>query len=130
VLVAGMGAGGNAMLPAQAQRGAHRGLVPGVPTAGDVGGADQGNDPGVVAAALAQVAVEVDRAGHRHVSSASRRRASRALAAAASRRACEAVQGRKRSVAPGAAWASRCRSALATWPSRRYPPMVCASAIN
>ena len=73
--VAGMRAGSDAMRGTQSQRRADRVRVAGMRAAGDVGGRDQRHELGVVAAAFAEVAVEVDggQGGHSSVGSSSQR---------------------------------------------------------
>src|SRR5690606_39322024 len=104
---------------AQAQRDrlAHAARVAGVAAGGDAGRTDAGHDRGIVAAAFAEVAVEIDAGSHAARVLASMARAMRCRRWRCSALAAQAwagVQGRKRSRAPGRICASSGMSARMT----------------
>ena len=114
--IAGVGAGRHAEAPAGAQRGAHALRVAGMPATGDRGRADALQQRVVIAAALADVGVQVDQASG-HPSVLRNRRSSRCWSSQRSR-AVSRSTGANCSRSPGRSWASFQRSAAISWPMR------------
>ena len=118
ILVAGVSANRDAVLECEADRCTHRRVIAGMATACDVCRADQWHDHGIMRAAFAEVAVEIDALHVDHFKSSNpvRRNFMSRSSSSHALRASSSVTSRNRSGAPMLARASLGRSAEITCP--------------